>query len=284
MNIFKNIFNRLKRDVKLSFSNPHTFNEVWSITTNGFRILSLSILLVFIIGTGTFFLLNSTFVKTYLSNESQSIERSKLEEQSEKIEDLSVQLIAQEEYIQNIKYILTGQLPVDFPIDSIDFVKDSLSSFVYDEEMTEEEKINLEKVKEDMLTRPVESSSNSVAYFFNPVNGVISQEFDNENHHGMDIVTKKNAVIKTCLPGVILYSAYTLKDGYVIIVEHEDNILSIYKHAQRILKKPGDFVKIGDPIGIVGDTGENSDGPHLHFELWKNLKPVNPEDFIHFTQ
>lgn len=150
--------------------------------------------------------------------------------------------------------------------------------------MTEEEKINLQKVKEDILTHPAENSTNSIIYFTKPVNGIVSQKFDKNKHHGIDIVTKKDAVIKACLSGVVLYSAYTLKDGYVLIVKHEDNILSVYKHTQSVLKKPGDFVKIGDPIAIVGDSGENSDGPHLHFELWQNLASVDPEEYIHFTQ
>jgi len=284
MNIFKKIFKRLKKDIKLSATNPHTFNETWSINTTGFQVISLSIISILCIGVITFFISNSSFFKTYLNSEIVSIERSELEKQSKKIEDLSGQLLAQEDYIQNIKYILTGQLPIDYPIDSIEFVKDSISTFIYDEKMTPEEKKNLKKVKEDMMTQPFEESSVSTVYYMNPVKGVISQEFNIENHPAIDVVTKKNEIIKACLSGVIIYSAYTYKDGYVVIIEHENNVISIYKHAQRILKKPGDIVNIGDPIGIVGNTGENSDGPHIHFELWQNLKPINPLDHMLFTQ
>ena len=284
MNIFQKIFKRLKKDIKLSASNPHTFDEVWSINTTGFRVVSLSIITVLGIGVITFFISNSTFFKTYLSSDNVSIERTELENQSKKIEDLSEQLLAQEDYIQNIKHILSGQLPIDYPIDSIEFIKDSISTFIYDEKMTPEEKKNLKKVKEDMMTQHFEEPSISAVYYMSPVKGVISQKFNIESHPAIDVVTKKDELIKACLSGVVIYSAYTYKDGYVVIIEHENNVISIYKHAQKILKKAGGVVSIGDPIGIVGNTGENSDGPHLHFELWQNLKPIDPLSHILFTQ
>ena len=284
MNLLKKIFNRLKKDIKLSASNPHSFDEVWSINTTGFRVISLSIILIICIGVITFFIASSSFFQSYLNSDNKSIDRTELEQQSKKIEDLSGQLLAQEDYIQNIKYILTGQLPIDYPIDSIEFVKDTIASFIYDEKMTPEEKKNLKKVKEDMLTQSFDESSVSAVFYVSPVKGIISQEFNAENHQGIDIVTKKGEVIKACLSGVIIYSAYTHKDGNIVIIEHENSVISIYKHAQRILKKSGDIVKIGDPIGIVGNSGENSDGPHLHFELWQNLKPIDPLDHIRFTQ
>lgn len=284
MNLFKRIFNKLKRDIKLSFSNPNTFNEVWSITTNGFRIISLSIILIISIGVGTYFLSNSTFFQSYLADKNESIERVNLELQNKKIDALSEQLQAQEEYIQNIKHILTGQLPVDFPVDSIELVKDSLPKFIYDEKMTDKEVKNLQKVKEDMLTHPTNHSPSTAVWYTNPVKGIISQTFDAKNHTGIDIVTKKDEVIKACLSGIVIYAGYTFKDGHIVIIKHENNTLSIYKHAQRTIKNSGDRVEIGDPIAIVGNSGENSDGPHLHFELWQNLKPVNPQDYILFTQ
>ena len=114
--------------------------------------------------------------------------------------------------------------------------------------------------------------------------GVVSQKFNSENHFGIDVVTKKNEVVKACLAGTIIYAGYTHKDGYIILIEHKNDVVSVYRHNQRVLKKTGATVKLGDPIAIVGNTGENTDGPHLHFELWQNQVPVNPSDFIRFTR
>ncbi len=284
MNLIKRFFQRLRKDVSISAKNPHTFDELWSINTNGIRLISLSILLFIFIGVLSHLLISSSFFQTYILGKNKSIERIELEKQSQKIEDLSGQLLAQEEYIQNIKYILSGQIPANTPIDSIEFIKDTIPSFIYDENMTKEEKENLQKVKEDLSTQLSENSSTQNLYFSAPVNGVISQEFDKMNHLGIDIVTKKGEVIKACFSGVIIYAEYSHRDGHIVIIEHENNMISIYKHAQRTLKKSGDIIKTGDPIAIAGNSGENSDGPHLHFELWQDLKPVNPLKFIHITQ
>jgi murein DD-endopeptidase MepM/ murein hydrolase activator NlpD len=98
------------------------------------------------------------------------------------------------------------------------------------------------------------------------------------------VVTEKNETIKACLSGTVLYAGFTRQDGYIVILDHGNGYSSVYKHARKALKKTGDRVQIGDPVAIVGNTGENTNGPHLHFELWYNQAPVNPEDYITFTR
>ena len=90
--------------------------------------------------------------------------------------------------------------------------------------------------------------------------------------------------MKSCLSGTVIYSGYTRKDGYILIIDHGNDYTSIYKHNRKALKKIGDKVQLGDPIAIVGSTGQNSDGPHLHFELWYKQVPVNPEEYLQFNR
>ena len=116
-----------------------------------------------------------------------------------------------------------------------------------------------------------------------PVDGYITDEFNPQKEHfGIDIATKQDAPVKAVLDGQVIAADYTLATGYVIEIQHKNNLISIYKHNAGLLKKPGNFVKAGDVIAIAGSTGELSSGPHLHFELWGNGRSLNPKDYIVF--
>ncbi len=119
--------------------------------------------------------------------------------------------------------------------------------------------------------------------FYTPVRGTITNGFDAlESHFGVDIVCKNNETIKSTLDGRIIFSEWTYQGGYVITIQHDDDLISIYKHNSTLLKKQGDIVKAGDPIAIVGNTGNLTSGQHLHFELWYKNNAVNPSNFITF--
>jgi len=113
--------------------------------------------------------------------------------------------------------------------------------------------------------------------------GVITKGFDPvKKHFGVDVVAKQNEAIKSVLDGTVIFSNWTLETGYVVAIQHSQNIVSIYKHNSAILTKAGDYVNAGDPVAIIGESGEYTTGPHLHFELWYEGKPVNPKDYISF--
>jgi murein DD-endopeptidase MepM/ murein hydrolase activator NlpD len=119
--------------------------------------------------------------------------------------------------------------------------------------------------------------------FFSPLKGIIINDFNrSERHYGVDIASQKNETIKSVLDGTVLFSTWTLETGYVIAIQHQQNLVSFYKHNSANLKRAGDFVKAGDPVAIVGESGELKTGPHLHFELWNDGTPVNPKDYITF--
>ncbi len=120
-------------------------------------------------------------------------------------------------------------------------------------------------------------------FFFAPISGIISAPYSTRtNHYGVDVVSKKNEPIKSVADGTVIMASWTQDAGYVVAVQHRSNVISIYKHNSSLLKKEGEFVNAGDVIAIIGDTGELTSGPHLHFELWYNGNPVNPEEFISF--
>ena len=163
--------------------------------------------------------------------------------------------------------------------------------------ITEIHQIDINKVKENQtkaesqLSKEVRNdiatpkdTESSIKFFGSPVLGVISQEFKAPNHPGIDIVTNKNETVKACLGGTVIYAGYTRKDGHIIIIAHAGDYLSVYKHNKTLLKKVGQKIQLGDPIAVVGNTGENTDGPHLHFELWYKQSPVNPKTYMQFTR
>ena len=119
--------------------------------------------------------------------------------------------------------------------------------------------------------------------FFTPINGVISDSYDRKiKHFGIDIVAKKGSYISSVLDGVVILSTWTSETGYVLILQHKSDFISLYKHNSLLLKEVGDFVSAGEKIAIIGNSGEFSSGPHLHFELWNKGAPVNPEEYISF--
>lgn len=120
-------------------------------------------------------------------------------------------------------------------------------------------------------------------FFFAPLKGIITNGFNPAgNHYGVDIASKENDAVKATLDGTIILSTWTLATGNVIVIQHKDNIISVYEHNSVLMKKAGDNVQAGDVIAIVGNSGELTSGPHLHFELWYQGSPVNPVDYITF--
>ena len=119
--------------------------------------------------------------------------------------------------------------------------------------------------------------------FYTPISGIITDKFDSKTKHfGIDLVAKEKTRISSVLEGTVVISNWTSETGYVIGIQHKNNYFSLYKHNSVLLKSVGDFVNASDHIAIIGNSGELSSGPHLHFELWHKGTPVNPEDYISF--
>ena len=118
-------------------------------------------------------------------------------------------------------------------------------------------------------------------HFNMPVRGFISRGFNPDNGHmGIDIVVKSETPVYAAASGFVIFADYTVRDGYMIIINHPDGYISVYKHCSALLKKARDIVFEGEIIALSGNTGEITTGPHLHFEIWKNGKPVDPKNLL----
>lgn len=282
MNRLRSILYKLRQSKKYSASNPANFEEVWSFNATGIQLISFILLVFLVVGFLLSFLIIKGPFSPYLSKNDVSIERKKLESQHRDILKLKNRIEQQEAYFGTIKTILSGETIEDSLDQNIPEVQ-TISPVDIQTDFTDNQSKLAEKVKDDVRTNS-KKKSRALQYFVEPVKGVVSQNFDLINHPAVDIVTTKDKNVLACLSGTVIYSGFTQKDGFVLIIDHANGFISVYKHNKTILKKMGSKVQMSDPIAIVGNTGENSSGPHLHFELWYNQSVVNPEDYMKFER
>lgn len=188
-------------------------------------------------------------------------------------------------YSENLRRVVDGQEPLR--IDSLLDVRSNAPEKVADpedmarkdsllrKEVADEDKFNLKS--NPSRTLPIEGM-----HFFTPLKGVVSQGYDKALHPYIDITAPDNSVVMSVLDGTVISAGWTDTEGYTIRIQHEGDIISVYKHNQKLMKKTGDKVSAGTPIAILGGTGTLSDGEHLHFELWHNGEAVDPTKYISF--
>jgi len=194
------------------------------------------------------------------------------------------QLNLQSGYLGILKEIINGKIKPDSiaSLDSVElkekarvFIEKSKKEKAFVDKFEEEEKFNLGSLE----TKPNEN----MYVFFRPTRGVISSSFNlSEKQFGMYMITSPNESVLSVLGGTVIYAAFTFDFGWVIQVQHENNYISIYKNNTRLMKKVGDEVKAGECIAITGEDSGKKTGAQFYFELWKQGKPVNPEDVIIF--
>lgn len=288
-NITDNWFSKLKDKYRLVLLNDQTLEEKLSFRLsrlNVFIVLgAISIFLVFI----TTYIIAFTPLREYIPGYASVTSQDAVYELQRKADSLENAMKEKDLYLLNIKNIMSGKEPVDeLPVkrdSGRDYKNISLKPSKQDSllrvEMEKQERINLTNPEQEDAPPFHQSIRNFL--FFAPVKGYITNNFDPvSQHYGIDIVARKNEAIKSTLDGRVIFADWTLETGYTIGVQHQGNLVSVYKHNASILKKLGSYVKAGEPIAFVGGSGELSTGPHLHFELWYNGNPINPRDYMSF--
>lgn len=203
----------------------------------------------------------------------------------QRLDSLELELNRRDMYLDNINRIISGEEPESYTnmqdtnqdYTDIKFTRSSEDSLMR-EYFREEEQFGIDKENNKETIGGI-----SQMHFFSPVKGIITNSFNSiEDHYGTDIVAAANEVVKATLSGTIIMATWTLETGWVIQIQHDNNLISIYKHNAELLKRVGDFVVVGEAIAIIGNSGELTTGPHLHFELWYSGIPLDPEDYITF--
>lgn len=275
---------RIRFKYKLSFINENTLEEVWS-----FRLSQLSVFIslgvfAFSLVAFTAFIIIMTPIRNYLPGYLDVEVRKEIVQNALRADTLERMIEIQNLYLKNVTGIISGTIELDSirEIDSLarvdaDFeIPRSPEEEEYVKNFEQEEKYNLTVLNTNPL--PMDG-----LFFYKPVNGMISSRYQADIHHfGVDIAAASKESVLAALDGTVVYAGYDPNQGNVIQLQHKNGFVSVYKHNELLLKEPGDQVVAGEAIALVGNTGKLSTGPHLHFELWYNGKPVNPEDFIVF--
>lgn len=275
---------RIRFKYKLSFINENTLEEVWS-----FRLSQLSVFIslgvfAFSLVAFTAFIIIMTPIRNYLPGYLDVEVRKEIVQNALRADSLERMIEIQNLYLKNVTGIISGTIELDSirEIDSLarvdaDFeIPRSPEEEEYVKNFEQEEKYNLTVLNTNPL--PMDG-----LFFYKPVNGMISSLYQADIHHfGVDIAAASKESVLATLDGTVMYAGYDPNQGNVIQLQHKNGFVSVYKHNELLLKEPGDQVVAGEAIALVGNTGKLSTGPHLHFELWYNGKPVNPEDFIVF--
>ena len=265
--------------------NSDNFEERLSFRLSRLNLFVLSsFALVFLIG-GTALLISLTPLREYIPGYTSTNMRRQVVELNHLSDSLLAIMRGNDQYLSNIRFIIDGKTPKG--------VNDTTrtSSQIFDDVVFEtitEDSVLRKQIEEEERFSLFASANNKMEgvediLFFTPIKGVITQSFNAKNQHlGVDIVSKENEAVKATLDGVVALSSWTSETGYVIALLHDNNLFSVYKHNSVLLKEQGDKVVVGEAIAIIGNSGDLSTGPHLHFELWHNNKPIDPEHYIVF--
>ena len=284
----KTLSERLTTKYQLVIRNEENLAEKSNIGFTYAKLMVLSATLFLVLFIGSLFLSKTLLAKWFDPKHAQMEANKKLYELAIKVDSLAIEVNQKDMFIQNFQRILSGDTSSGFadpaqalsgdvkPVEAVGNLNlaASDSSFRKEFEKSEFSVVSLTSAKYREL---------EAIFFFTPITGFISDHYDvKKGHYGLDIVAKSNEPVKCLADGMVIMASWTQDSGNVIAVQHRGNLVSVYKHNAGLLKKVGNFVNAGEIISIVGNSGEMTDGPHLHFEMWYNGNSLNPEDFVTF--
>ncbi len=262
--------------------NEDTFEERFSFKLNRLNAFVFGGLFSIFLIALTTTLIAFTPLKEFINGYSSTELKKESSALVFKVDSLQNILSVNNLYIKNIQQVLTGEIKeVNFNKDSVieqlriedvDLAPSSIDS-AFREEIEREEKFSVFE----------QATKKTDIVFSSPIKGKITQQYiPKEKHFAVDIAVDKDTPVKSVANGTVIFTGFTADTGYVIIIEHLNGIISVYKHNASIFKEQGDLIKAGEVIATAGSTGEFSTGTHLHFELWDSGYPVNPSNYIDF--
>ncbi|MBK6998171.1 MAG: M23 family metallopeptidase [Lewinellaceae bacterium] len=292
----RSLMDKLRDKYRLVIMNDDTFEEVTSVKLTPLAVyIGLSSLIV---GTAILvtMLIIWTPLKRYIPGYGDFTRDSEIAELTGKVASLENEIEAHRRYNDNIRKILTGDLA--------DMSEESVKKQGQPENPADTMPKDIDRIPEDEKLRaavatgtftsdpkaaaaPLASLGREIPleqlFFMPPVSGEVTAKFDlSKTHFGIDVSAPKNTAVKSAADGSVISAGYTVETGYSIAVQHPNNVVTIYKHNSVLLRREGDNVKAGEAIAIIGNSGENTSGPHIHFELWHKGRAVDPALYINF--
>jgi murein DD-endopeptidase MepM/ murein hydrolase activator NlpD len=282
----KKLLKKLKSRFRLTILNESTFEEKISYSLTPLNVIIMFGGLLIVFGAIIYLLVAFTPLKNYVIPDYASAGYREEARVARLQADSLLEVVRKNErYLGDLKVILSGGVlsnaadSTQTPSTDVDLRYDvSELDESMRQKVTEQDRYSISTIEET-------EGRKKGLILFKPVNGTIFSSFNPEKgHYGIDLAAPKDDPVKSVLDGTVIAAAFTADDGNVISIQHANNLVSIYKHNAVLLRKMGDMVKAGESIAFIGDSGENSEGPHLHFELWENGAPVNPAQYISFGE
>ncbi len=288
----KALYEKLRNHYRLSIFNEQTYEEVLGMRLSRlkvFTVVGITSMLLIVLVT---LLIAFTGLREYIPGYPSGEERRMIVRNAQLVDSLMLEIQRRDRFFNDIKSIVNGDIPQGASPDDVIKEEDdiepkkqkihfnkSAEDSLFRLQVEEQEKFNLSDQGSSGARFKLEQTS-----FFPPLKGVIVNRFGgSRGHYGVDIVAGPAARVSSVLDGTVFFAGWTVETGYVIGIQHANNLVSFYKHNSLLLKRVGDRVKAGEAIANVGNSGEFTTGPHLHFELWYNGIPLNPEEYIDFN-
>ena len=280
----KSFRKRLVHKYRLLVLNEDTFEERFSFRLNRLNVFVITVFSALGLILGTTLLIALTPLREYIPGYASTKLIKQAASLSELTDSLQQRLVANDTYLQSIREVLTGNVKPSA------LNKDSIIEAVAREvdaqllAASKEDSLLRERVQQEDKYNPLSDESGQDFVLFPPVSGVITGTYNpEEKHFAIDIATVKNTPVKATADGTVILAEWTADTGHVVVLRHQDNLISVYKHNASISVAQGDLVKSGEVIAASGNTGALTTGPHLHFELWSEGYPISPTNFIDFN-
>lgn len=280
----KGFFKKLFNDYKVVVSSEDTFEEKFAFKASKINVFVLMLVYSVILISFTISIVFFTQLRELVPGYSSSDLLNRAIYLTQKTDSLERQIELNNKFYKSIEDVLSGKTDEFIERDNIPI----------DSGLNEKNLFSISPNSEDSILRNYVDSQDKFnltknelvienKMFFSPIKGDITQAFNfEENHFAIDVAADIGTPVKSILDGKILFSEWSVDTGHVIIVDQGDNIVSVYKHNSKSLKEQNDFVQAGEVIAYSGNQGSLSSGPHLHFELWKNGTPIDPEPLLNF--
>lgn len=284
----KTLSDRLTTRYQLVIRNEENLAEKTTVGFTYAKLLVVSVAVFMTLFGFSLFLSKTLLAKWFDPKHAQMEQDRKLFELALRVDSLAGEVHRKELYIQNVKRILRGDTGTQFQDPATVLVSDRAIRQVGSLKVGTTDSLFRQEFEKSGGAAMVNFTSGKYrelqgTVFFPPLTGLVSDKYDvKKGHYGVDIVAKTNEPVKSIADGTVIMASWTQDAGHVIAVQHRGNLISVYKHNAELLKKVGNFVNAGDILAIVGNSGEMTNGPHLHFELWYNGSSLNPEEFVTF--
>ena len=274
------------RAFRLALVDAVSHERIWSFRYTRTAMIVAIVSAAVIIVLGIYCLIAFTPIRSFIPGYPGAISRRQAVQNALRIDSLETRIMQWELYAENLRRVVSGADPIrmdslilknrDATREEVDARFLALRDSLLRADVEQEEQFGVDATT-TRRNLPIEALS-----FFTPVKGVVSDRFDRALHPYIDITAPAGSMVMAVLDGTVVYTGWEEEDGYILAIQHSGDILTIYKHNEKLLRKAGEVVKAGTPVGVLASSNSLTKGDHLHFELWYEGVATDPAQFIKF--